>query len=145
MSGVNDMWGKGKEQLAISVKDTDKEVTKKYTEKLKEMADKKQEFDDKKLEVFTFDNGFETGFEKIIRGLAKKIYHGRGPIEVKFVETPKYIKEDNNFNNSSFNQLTEKTEFLEMLSKQKESDKDALDNIISNEVNRIKNVNEKSL
>ena len=30
-----------------------------------------------------------------------------------------------------------------MLSKQKESDKDALDNIISNEVNRIKNINEK--
>ena len=46
-------------------------------------------------------------------------------------------------NNSSFNQLTEKTEFLEMISKQKESDKDALDNIISSEVNRIKNINEK--
>ena len=30
-----------------------------------------------------------------------------------------------------------------MLSKQKESDKEALDNIIINEVNRIKNVNEK--
>ena len=94
MSGVNDMWGKGKEQLAISVKDTDKEVTKKYTEKLKEMADKKQEFDDKKLEVFTFDNGFKTGFEKVIGGFAKKIYHGRGPMEVKFLDTPKFIEED---------------------------------------------------
>jgi diacylglycerol kinase (ATP) len=94
MSGVNDMWGKGKEQLAISVKDTDKEVTKKYTKKLKEMADKKQEFDDKKLEVFTFDNGFKTGFEKVIGGFAKKIYHGRGPMEIKFLDTPKFIEED---------------------------------------------------
>ena len=94
MSGVNDMWGKGKEQLAISVKDTDKEVAKKYTIKLKEMADKKQLFDDKKLEVFTFDNGFKTGFEKVIGGFAKKIYHGRGPMEVKFLDTPKFIEED---------------------------------------------------
>ena len=94
MSGVNNMWGKGKEQLAISVKDKDKEVTKKYTKKLKEMADKKQEFDDKKLEVFTFDNGFKTGFEKVIGGFAKKIYHGRGPMEVKFLDTPKFIEDD---------------------------------------------------
>ena len=94
MSGVNDMWGKGKEQLAISVKDDNKEVKKKYTQKLKKMADEKQKFDDKKLEVFTFDNGFETGFEKVIGGFAKKIYHGRGPMEVKFLDTPKFLKND---------------------------------------------------
>jgi diacylglycerol kinase (ATP) len=94
MSGVNDMWGKGKEQLAISVKDANKEVKKKYTEKLKKMADEKQRFDDKKLEVFTFDNGFKTGFEKVIGGFAKKIYHGRGPMEIKFLETPKFLEND---------------------------------------------------
>ena len=66
MSGVNDMWGKGKEQLAVNVKNTNKETKKKYTNKLKKMADEKQKFDDKKLEVFTFDNGFKTGFEKVI-------------------------------------------------------------------------------
>ena len=94
MSGVNDMWGKGKEHLAISVKDNDKEVAKKYTKKLKEMADEKQKFDDKKLEVITFDNGFKTGIEKVIGGFAKKIYHGRGPMEIKFLDTPKFIEED---------------------------------------------------
>ena len=94
MSGVSDMWGKGKEQLAVNVKNTNKETKKKYTNKLKKMADEKQKFDDKKLEVFTFDNGFKTGFEKVIGGFAKKIYHGRGPMEVKFLETPKFL-EDN--------------------------------------------------
>ena len=64
------------------------------------------------------------------------------------IETKLYTKtfaetKENNINNSSINQLTEKTEFLEMFSKQKENDKEALDNIIINEVNRIKNVNEK--
>ena len=61
------------------------------------------------------------------------------------LETKLYTKTfiETKENNSTINQLTEKTEFLEMLSKQKESDKDALDNIISNEVNRIKNINEK--
>ena len=58
-----------------------------------------------------------------------------------FTKTFAETKENNN--NSSINQFTEKTEFLEMLSKQKENDKEALDNILINEVNRIKNVNEK--
>ena len=58
------------------------------------MANCEQRFDDKKLEVFTFDNGFKTGLEKVIKGYAKKIYHGRGPIEIKFVETEKYNKND---------------------------------------------------
>lgn len=94
MSGVKDMWGKGKEQLAISVKNTNKETKRKYTNKLKKMADEKQRFDDKKLEVFTFDNGFKTGFEKVIGGFAKKIYHGRGPMEIKFLDTPKFLHDD---------------------------------------------------
>ena len=58
------------------------------------MVNSIQKLDDKMLEVFTFDNGLETGLEKVYRGLAKKIYHGKGPMEVKFVETPKYIKAD---------------------------------------------------
>ena len=58
------------------------------------MTNCEQRFDDKKLEVFTFDSGFKTGLEQVIRGYAKKIYHGRGPIEIKFVETEKYNKND---------------------------------------------------
>jgi len=94
MSGVRDMWGYGKDRLAVGVENGNNEENIKYTEKLKYMASLKQRFDDKMLEVFTFDNGFETGFEKVYRGLAKKLYHGRGPMEVKFSDTPKYTKGD---------------------------------------------------
>ena len=78
-----------------------------------------------------------------LKDLNNKDNNNSDKIETKlFTKTFAETKE-NNFNNSSFNQLTEKTEFLEMLSKEKENDKEALDNIIFNEVNRIKNVNEK--
>ena len=71
-----------------------KEEEKKYTEKLLNMINEQQKLDDKMLEVFTFDSGLKTGFENVVKGFAKKIYHGRGPMEVKFLETPKYEKED---------------------------------------------------
>ena len=94
MSGVRDIWGKGEEKLSVGLKNGNNDEIIKYTKKLYHMADCKQKFDDKMLEVFTFDNGLETGLENVIGGLAKKIYHGRGPMEIKFLETPKYIKED---------------------------------------------------
>ena len=94
MSGVRDMWGNGQKQLSIEVKTNSKEEKKKYTEKLEQMALETQKIDDKKLEIFTFDNGLKTGFEKVIGGLAKKIYHGRGPIEMTFLDTPVYDKKD---------------------------------------------------
>ena len=52
------------------------------------MANQEQKLDDHKLEIFSFDNGLQTGFEKVIGGLAKKIYHGGGPILMKFKDTP---------------------------------------------------------
>ena len=94
MSGVRDIWGKGEEKLSVGIKNGNNDEIIKYTQKLNHMADCKQRFDDKMLEIFTFDNGLETGLENVIGGLAKKIYHGRGPMEIKFLETPKYIKED---------------------------------------------------
>jgi diacylglycerol kinase (ATP) len=94
MSGVTDMWVNGKDHLAIKVKNTDKENENKYIKKLTNMAVEKQKYDDKQLEIFTFDNGACFGFEKMIGGLIKKIYHGRGPIEIKFLETPNYMESD---------------------------------------------------
>ena len=94
MSGVKDIWGNGKDQLSIKIKNGTKEEEKKYTDKLLKMAGENQKLDDKMLEVFTFDNGFKTGFENVFSGFAKKIYHGRGPMEIKFFETPKYTKSD---------------------------------------------------
>ena len=83
---------KGKDHLAIKVKNTDKKNENKYIKKLTNMAVEKQKYDDKQLEIFTFDNGACFGFEKMIGGLIKKIYHGRGPIEIKFLETPNYME-----------------------------------------------------
>ena len=98
MSGVLNMWGEGKDQLIVGVKNATKEENEKYTKKLTDMAISQQRYDDKKLEVFTFDNGVKTGLEKVYRGLAKKIYHGRGPMEVKFFDTPKYVKKEDTGN-----------------------------------------------
>ena len=83
-----------KDHLSVKVNQGTPEYKKKYTNKLLTMAKCKQKFDDKMLEVFTFDNGLETGLENVFKGFAKKIYHGRGPMEVKFLETPKYEKDD---------------------------------------------------
>ena len=95
MSGVRDIWLEGKGQLSVQVKKgTPPEYQQKYNNKLLTMANCQQKLDDKMLEVFTFDNGLETGLEKVFKGFAKKIYHGRGPMEVKFVETEKYNKND---------------------------------------------------
>ena len=94
MSGVKDIWGNGKDHLSVDIKSSSIEDKKKYLNKLLTMAKSQQKYDDKMLEVFTFDNGLETGLEKVIKGFAKKIYHGRGPMEVKFLETPKYEKDD---------------------------------------------------
>ena len=80
---------------------------------------------------------------KTLKDLNIKDNNNSDKIETKLLTKTFAETKDTNFNNSSFNQLTEKTEFLEMLSKEQENDKEALDNIIFNEVNRIKNVNEK--
>ena len=95
MSGITDIWGQGKDRLSVKVKkESTQEFKKKYAGKLLSMASSQQKLDDKMLEVFTFDNGLETGLEKVCKGFAKKIYHGRGPMEVKFFETGKYDKND---------------------------------------------------
>ena len=94
MSGITDIWGNAKLKTTLTVKDDQKQDKKKYEEKIKKMDSQIQKFDDKQLEVFTFDNGLETGFEKVRSGHAKKLYHGRGPMEIKFLDTPGYKKGD---------------------------------------------------
>ena len=94
MSGVKDIWGNGKDHLSVKLKNGTKDDEKKYNDKLIRMVTYEQRIDDKMLEVFTFDSGLKTGLENVFKGFAKKIYHGRGPMEVKFLQTPKYDKED---------------------------------------------------
>ena len=94
MAGVKDIWKNGKENMSIKLLNGTKEDEKIYEEKFKRMANQEQKLDDKQLEFFTFDSGMKTGLEKVIGGLAKKIYHGRGPILMKFKETPALHEED---------------------------------------------------
>ena len=94
MSGAFNIWGKGKDHLSLEIKNVNNEFKEKYINKLITMANSKQKLDDKMLEVFIFDNGLETGLEKVVGGQAKKLYHGKGPMEVKFIDSPKYQKED---------------------------------------------------
>ena len=94
MAGVKDIWKAGKDNLdlqVISQKEDDKD---KYTNKLKAMSKQIQSMDDKALEFFTFSNGFTTGFEKVFGGFGKKLYHGGGPIVMKFFETKEYDVND---------------------------------------------------
>ena len=78
-----------------------------------------------------------------IKEIGNKFKKNEDKIDTKFYTKTFAETKENNNTNSSINQITDKTDFLEMLSKQKESEKEAIDNIIIAEANRIKNVNNK--
>ena len=82
MAGVVDIWKESKERTNLEVINT--EHKKQYKHKLKQMSSGEQRLDDHQLEFFTYSNGLVTGMERMIRGLADKLYHGRGPIVMKF-------------------------------------------------------------
>lgn len=58
----------------------------------KEVIEGEQSINDGKLEFFTFQSGMSYDIEGIISGLADKIYHGSGPVVIKFKETPSKVK-----------------------------------------------------
>ena len=84
MAGVNNIWKNSKNNLAIDIIENDKNKKEELLKKIKKMINAEQKIDDRKLEFFTYDNGFETGIEKIFGGMAKKLYHGCGPVLIKF-------------------------------------------------------------
>ena len=94
MSGAKDIWGKSSGKISAQMENGTYLERENFNQKLELMGKAEQKMDDHKIEVFTFDNGLETGFEKIVGGFAKKIYHGKGPLDIKFCPTPKYNKED---------------------------------------------------
>lgn len=99
MGGTKNIWKDSGESLNVEVIHINtREDKKKYTKKLTSIADKVQKLDDKKLEFFTFDNGFETGLGRTFGGFAKKLYSGHGPIYIKFKE----IRYNNNENDMVF-------------------------------------------
>lgn len=47
-----------------------------------------QKFNDQKLEFFTYESTWKMGISKVTSGDTEKIYHGEGPIIIKFKDTP---------------------------------------------------------
>ena len=86
MGGTRDIWGKTS-HLGIEQEEASKEDYREYKRQVYEHF-KKQAFDDKQIEFFTFDNGFEFGLERFARGLAKRIYQGPGPVFLEFKKEP---------------------------------------------------------
>ena len=86
MGGTRDIWGKTS-HLGIHQEEASKED---YQEYKRQVVDnfKKQAFDDKQIEFFTFENGIEFGLERVARGLAKRVYQGPGPVYLEFKKAP---------------------------------------------------------
>lgn len=90
MGGTGDIWKKSGTNLGLEIDSND--LLNKTTQNLKieaekqfkEVLDGEQRFDDGKLEFFTYQKEILIGMEKLSTGNADKIYHGKGPIIMKF-------------------------------------------------------------
>jgi len=76
MGGTKDIWRKSS---SIGLESNDKFMID---------VNKVQDYNDQKLEFFTYSSGIKIGFEKIITGQADKIHQGTGPFIIKFKPTP---------------------------------------------------------
>lgn len=86
MGGSQNIWGK-----SSHIGTTQEEISKsQYEQYKKQVFDnfKKQQFDDKKLEIFTYNYAIQFGFEKVVRGLANRVYQGKGPFFLEFIKNP---------------------------------------------------------
>jgi hypothetical protein len=93
MGGTKDIWRKSGKNVGIEVVDgLTRKLSKVDTESLgKRLTISEQNYNDQKLEFFTYSSGFKLGFEKIFTGRADKVYHGPGPILIKFKDTPERV------------------------------------------------------
>ena len=76
MGGTKDIWRKSS---SVGLESKDKMILD---------VDKVQDYNDQKLEFFTYSSGIKIGFEKIKTGQADKIHQGAGPFIIKFKPTP---------------------------------------------------------
>ena len=103
MGGTQDIWEKSGDNYAIDYKKNNKNNKFITNENIKEIdpyslksigVNKKQQFNDRHLEFFTYDSGLTLGFEKVVTGLADKVYSGPGPLLLTFKDTPSYSNKD---------------------------------------------------
>ena len=86
MGGTRNIWDKTS-HLGIQQEELTKDQYREYKQKVLDNW-KKQAYDDKQIEFFTFENGIEIGLEKVARGLAKRVYQGPGPVFLEFKKQP---------------------------------------------------------
>ena len=86
MGGTQNIWDKTS-HIGITQEDATKKQYKEYKKEVLESF-KKQAFDDKKIEFFTYEHGIELGLERVTRGMAKRVYQGSGPVFLEFKNNP---------------------------------------------------------
>lgn len=86
MGGTQNIWDKTS-HIGITQEDATKKQYKEYKKEVLESF-KKQAFDDKKIEFFTYEHGIELGLERVTRGMAKRVYQGSGPVFLEFKKNP---------------------------------------------------------
>lgn len=90
--GSKDIWLKSGKRIGLEVRDENFNLDKQRSMSLNDITSKNQCFNDKKLECITYSHCLKLGLEKIVPGLADKVYHGPGPILIKFKETPERVR-----------------------------------------------------
>lgn len=89
MGGSQNIW-ENSSHLGITKKEANQ---KEYEEYKKQIFNNfgKQIFNDKKLEILTYERGIEEGLEKIKKGMSKRVYQGEGPFYFEFKKEPNNI------------------------------------------------------
>ena len=91
MGGTKNIWEKSGKNLGIEVLNGDKIIKEENKVLSDYLHESKQSYNDQKLEFFRYSSGLKLGFAKIAPGQADKLYHGPGPILIKFKETPEKV------------------------------------------------------
>jgi hypothetical protein len=103
MGGTANIWEKAGRNFGLEIYEDDpnkiNEIRKEKSRIEKELFEKsfsasKQMLNDRKLEFFSYSAGWKIGCEKCCTGHADKVYHGPGPLCIKFKDTPEKNKLD---------------------------------------------------
>jgi hypothetical protein len=90
MGGTGDIWRKSGQNLGLEIDSNQQlinsnlDLKKEADVEFRKILEGEQRFDDGKLEFLTYQKEILIGLEKISSGNAEKVYHGKGPIIIKF-------------------------------------------------------------
>lgn len=87
MGGVRDIWEQAGNSISTTISNAEKEDLNNYKKEVLNSFSA-QKSDDKKLEFFSYEYGFELGLELVAGGLADKLFQGYGPFIMNFKHNP---------------------------------------------------------